>query len=146
MPRILIVPDGALNLDGQYVSGYGPVAEVITLSEIDSIYAIRCTGDGTDECPPDIEPGDTWSNFGDCIAYAVNHIGRHEGRPVEPARNAPTTPTRLTLVNSAGQMREVVLSVPRGGTSVVVETGEIHVSPGMNITVFSESLACEVRS
>lgn len=78
MPRILIAAD-AINIEGQLLS-QGPVAEVVTLSEIDDIYAIHCTGDGIDECPPDIEPGDTWSSFEDCVQKAIRHIGNHEGR------------------------------------------------------------------
>jgi hypothetical protein len=55
-------------------------AEVVTLSEVDGIYAISCTGDGIDECPGDIAPGDTWSNFEDCVMEAVRHIANHEDR------------------------------------------------------------------
>jgi hypothetical protein len=79
MARILITTDieGAEILNGHGV-GFDPIAEVVTLSEIDGIYTIRCGGDGH-ECPPDIEPGDTWSNFEDCVQEAVRHIGNHEG-------------------------------------------------------------------
>jgi hypothetical protein len=55
-------------------------AEVVTLSEVDGIYAIICTGDGIDECPGDLEPGDTWSDFEDCLQFAIKHIGNHEAR------------------------------------------------------------------
>lgn len=55
-------------------------AEVVTLSDVDGIYAIACTGDGIDQCPDDIEPGDTWSNFQDCVQEAMSHIANHEDR------------------------------------------------------------------
>jgi hypothetical protein len=79
MPRILITTDEAADLliDRNDLDPQ-PIAEVVTLSEVDGIYAIRCTGDGGDECPGDIEPGDTWSSFENCMQEAVRHIGNHE--------------------------------------------------------------------
>lgn len=55
-------------------------AEVVTLSEVDGIYAIACTGDGIDQCPSGLEAGDTWSDFKDCIMFAILHIANHEAR------------------------------------------------------------------
>lgn len=77
MARILITTD-YLHQANPYEAG--PVAEIVTVSELDGIYAVVCTGDGIDQCPGDIEPGDTWSNFEDCVMSAVRHIGNHEDR------------------------------------------------------------------
>lgn len=83
MPRILITTAGiAQHIRRGYAppDGFKPVAEVVTLSEIGGIYAFACTGDGVDQCPEDLEPGDTWSNFEDCVRAAVTHIDNHEKR------------------------------------------------------------------
>lgn len=43
------------------------------------VYSIACNGDSRGHnCPPDLEPGDTWSNLGDCVAHALVHIELHE--------------------------------------------------------------------
>lgn len=78
MSRILITTDHIADAITRPASE--PVAEIVTLSELDGIYAVACTGDGIDECPADLEPGDTWSNFRDCIESAIVHIGNHEAR------------------------------------------------------------------
>jgi hypothetical protein len=80
MARILITTDteGTQILNGHGVGVYA-IAEVVTLSEIDGIYTIACSGDG-DQCPADLEPGDTWSDFEVCVRDAVRHIVNHEAR------------------------------------------------------------------
>lgn len=71
MPRIFI-----------HAETPGPLvrAEVVTLSEDDGIYAVACSGDGIDECPSDLESGDTWGDLGACIQEAINHVANHERR------------------------------------------------------------------
>jgi hypothetical protein len=79
VPRILILNSAGAEFAVDRVSRRGHVvAEVVTLSEIDGIYAIACTGDGRDQCPADLEAGDTWSNFEDCVQAAITHIHNHE--------------------------------------------------------------------
>jgi hypothetical protein len=82
MARILITDDTTAReaTESVIVVTRQVIAEVVTLSEPDGIYMIRCTGDGGDECPGDIEPGDTWSSFEDCVQEAIRHIGNHELR------------------------------------------------------------------
>lgn len=77
MSRILITTD---NIARPTRSASEPVAEVVALSEIDGIYTITCTGDGIDQCPEDLEPGDTWSDFEVCVRGAITHIHNHEKR------------------------------------------------------------------
>lgn len=79
MPRILITDDATSGDLVRHLTNR-PVAEVVTLSELDGIYGVHCTGDGIDECPGDIEPGDTWSSFEDCVREAVRHVNNHERR------------------------------------------------------------------
>lgn len=72
MPRIII--------DSDRESLAHLRAEIVTLSEIDGIYTVVCSGDGRDQCPSDLEPGDTWSSLEDCIEAAVRHVASHEQR------------------------------------------------------------------
>jgi hypothetical protein len=82
MPRILITDDTtAREAIGSAVVVTGQViTEVVTLSEVDGIYTIRCTGDGGDECPDADDLNETWLNRDDPIAWAVDHVGKHELR------------------------------------------------------------------
>jgi hypothetical protein len=55
--------------------------KIVTISEMDGIYALYCSGSAPEireECPTDVEPGDTWSDYENCIADATNHIALHE--------------------------------------------------------------------
>jgi hypothetical protein len=57
--------------------------KVVTISEMDGVYALYCSGSAPEireECPSDLESGDTWSNFEDCCQQAIVHIGNHEAR------------------------------------------------------------------
>lgn len=81
MPRILIVADRAGVVATTTMYPNEPLhVEVITISEIDGIYTLRCTGDQIDACPSNVESGDTWSNFEDCVAEGLAHVGLHERR------------------------------------------------------------------
>jgi hypothetical protein len=82
MPRILITTDeiARLLLAGHVAEISGPIAEVVTISAVDKIYAVGCTGDGIDECPDADDLAETWLNRADPTAWAVEHIGKHELR------------------------------------------------------------------
>jgi hypothetical protein len=82
MPRILIVTDenARLILAGHGDEIDGPMAEVVTMSSVDGIYAVSCTGDGIDECPDADDLAETWLNREDPTAWAIEHIRKHELR------------------------------------------------------------------
>jgi hypothetical protein len=47
--------------------------------ELHHCYAITCNGPLVGcECPPDLEPGDTWESVGPAVADALRHIHLHE--------------------------------------------------------------------
>ena len=80
MPRILITADRRRIPAARRPEGAPLHVEVITLSDIDGIYTLRCTGDTIDECPGDIEAGDTWSDLRAAVEEAVTHVALHEQR------------------------------------------------------------------
>jgi hypothetical protein len=77
--------------------GVGARVTVVEISETDGIYALSCSGDPGRECPSDLEPGDTWSDFEDCVQSGIRHIGNHEMRVCaecgEPTGKPYTVPT-----------------------------------------------------
>lgn len=56
------------------------VVQVVTVSTLDQIFALHCSGDQIDQCPGDLEPGDTWSDFHAVMDAAVAHVEAHEAR------------------------------------------------------------------
>lgn len=79
MPRILITASRAGTL-ARLIPHRLMHVEVVTLSEIDGIYVLRCTGDQIDECPGNIEDGDTWSDLAAAVNEAITHVALHEQR------------------------------------------------------------------
>ena len=52
---------------------------LVRASILDGIWALWCNGSlRGHECPVEIEPGDTWSDLGACMADAIAHIELHE--------------------------------------------------------------------
>lgn len=102
MPRIIIEPDSDI-----------PVRIlVVEISDVDGIYALRCTGDGVDQCPEDLEPGDTWSSLIDCIQDGVVHMGNHEKRGIAKVTGYRSPFPEMTDRAGAGPM--CISIAPRG--------------------------------
>jgi hypothetical protein len=81
MPRILIANDDNAGYAIEGARRWGRVVvEVVTLSILDEIYGVRCTGDGLDECPDADDLAETWLNRENSIAWAVEHVEKHERR------------------------------------------------------------------
>ncbi len=53
---------------------------VVEISWEDGIYGLSCSAGSGGECLSDLEPGDTWSDLGDCVQAAETHVNNHEAR------------------------------------------------------------------
>lgn len=79
MAEILIIPTRG----GSIANRLGVRVRVIELSWTDGIYGIACNGDTVgQECPHGLEPGDTWSDLGHCVAEGITHMNNHENEGV----------------------------------------------------------------
>jgi hypothetical protein len=141
MSRVLITTDENARL---ILAGYGdqvdgPIVEVVTISEIDGIHTLNCTGHDCGE----IEPGDTWSNLEDCIEFAQTHVARAESGPVVDVE--PKAFAHLILIEIGGTGRTEHHQV-KAPAVIIVDEAEYVLTPFTTRGIATRSMTFEVRS